>query len=126
MYDDGQCSGLKPAVAAVFCLLAAGCTTRPEQGDVWMSSEQANAVTQQMETRGMMPAAIDCRLDVPSTPPQYATRILWVPNTENVIWRWDVGDAEYMRQREASAALGNLTVVQRRTGADAYCAIWRS
>lgn len=128
VYDmnNGRRLRLNPAIAAGFCLALAGCITHSGQRGVWLNSKQANAENAEMVKKGMMPVAIDCRLYASTSPSKYATRIKWAPNTHKVRWRWDVGDASYMRRREAQAARHHLKIVQRKVGKGANCAIWRS
>jgi hypothetical protein len=123
--SNGRRLRLNPAIAAGLCLALTGCLTHSGQRGVWLNSEQANAENAEMVARSMMPVAIDCRLYAPTSPPKYATRIEWAPNTQGARWRWDVGDADYMRRSEAQAARNNLRVVQYKVGTDANCAIWR-
>jgi len=73
-----------------------------------------------------MPVAIDCQSYGSASPPKYATRIVWAPNTENARWRWDVGDTAYMRRSAAQAASHNLKIAQSKVATDVSCAIWRS
>jgi hypothetical protein len=123
--NNGHRLRLNPAIAAGFCLALAGCLTHSGPTGPWLNSDQANAENARMVAKGMMPVAIDCRLDL-SSRSKYATRIKWAPNTRKARWRWDVGGANYMRKREAQAARNNLKVVQHNAGTNARCAIWRS
>ena len=124
--SDRRHSGLKSAAFAGLCLVVAACTTSSRRDDGWLTSDQANAESKQMQADGMMPVAIDCWSDKSTSPPEYLLRTKWAPNPRNLLWRWDVGDANYMKQRKIAAARDKLKIVQFRSDINAYCAIWRS
>ncbi len=124
--SDRRHSGLKLAAFAGLCLVVAGCATSARRDDGWLTTDQANAESKQMQADGMMPVAIDCWSDKSTSPPEYLLRTKWAPNPRNLLWRWDVGDANYMKQRKIAAARDKLKIVQFRSDINAYCAIWRS
>jgi uncharacterized protein (DUF2235 family) len=124
--SDRRHSGLKLAAFAGLCLVVAACTTSSRRDDGWLTSDQANAESKQLQADGMMPVAIDCWSDKSTSPPEYLLRIKWAPNRRNIVWRWDVGDAAYMKQRKISAASQRLKTIQFKSDINSYCAIWRS
>ncbi|BCH14728.1 hypothetical protein MesoLjLa_15790 [Mesorhizobium sp. L-2-11] len=76
----------------------------------------ADAVSDAMAKKGMMPATVDCRFDSTDLDKEaFGLKFTWKPAPSDFFWLWHVGYPDYVATKEArSRALGLHRVFSKR------------